>query len=257
MSFETTAVLVAWIAIVLLSLVVAGLIRHVHALGLGARDPAPPLIRLRVGAPAPGFDRLAPIPTEPVLLLFLSTECPSCAAVLAEVRRLAGRSPVAIRALFAGPPVVGAETSGVPVYSGEADLFTTYGIPATPFAVLIDPAGRIRQAVPVGSARAVRDLILGGTEVSRTAAGPRDPSTAPAPAGTPGSGNTPSSGDRTVFGDTSNSGEALPAGRLPSPAAPLASSAPHTPGGTRTAGGVPAPGQAPAPGETSTTGSAW
>lgn len=235
MSFETTAVLVAWIAIVLLSLVVAGLIRHVHALGLGAhREPVPPLIRLPTGAPAPGFDRLAPMPTEPVLLLFLSTECPSCAAVLAEVRRLAGRSPVAIRVLFAGPPMVGAETSGVPVFSGEADLFTTYGVPATPFAVLIDSGGRIRQATPAGSARALRDLIMGQTGAPRTTTMSRGPAAAPAPAATPASGGVPAA-------------DGLPA----------AGHAVPPPGQIAASGQIAAPGQVPASEETSATGSAW
>jgi hypothetical protein len=101
MGFEMTAILLTWVAIVLLSLVVAGLVRHVHALTAvpGRRGMA-----LSTGMPAPGLDRLAAIPGRPIMLLFLSTDCASCTAVLAAARSLACRSPIPFRALFASDP---------------------------------------------------------------------------------------------------------------------------------------------------------
>lgn len=167
MSFETTALLLTWFAILLLGLVVAGLIRQVHALGGGAGRTGlgPP-----AGSAAPGIARLAPATDAPTLLLFLTADCPSCATVLAEAGHLRGRSPVAVRAVFAGPPLAGAERTGVPVYPDEAELFAAYGVPATPFGVLVDHSGRIRLAVPVGSAAAVRDLLL--SQAGAVPAGP-------------------------------------------------------------------------------------
>lgn len=203
MSFETTALLLTWVALLLLSMVVAGLVRHVHVLAGAATRPAhrlgPP-----AGAPAPALDRLRPAAERPTLLLFLDADCESCAAVLAEAGHLAGRGPVAIRAILAGLPIpepvqpetVGpgrastspaasasattpaagttitvragvtvaaaqrAEAAGVPVFTGQRELFEAYGIPAVPFAVLVDPGGRIRLTVPIGSARAMRELVF-------------------------------------------------------------------------------------------------
>lgn len=76
MTFQTSALLLSWVAILLLALVVAGLVRQVHALGQGASPrpgpgPAP-------GTRAPAFERLGP-----GLLLFLDRDCGVCTDVLA------------------------------------------------------------------------------------------------------------------------------------------------------------------------------
>lgn len=149
MSFQNSALLLSWVAILLLALVVAGLVRQVHALGQGASRPAG--LSLAPGAPAPAFDRLGP-----GLLLFLDRECGVCADVLAAVPD--GRP---LHAIFAGPPPGEAARPGVTVLAGEQDgLFTDYRVPATPFAVLVGADGRVRAAEPVGSPEALRALTL-------------------------------------------------------------------------------------------------
>ncbi|NVI89813.1 hypothetical protein [Actinomadura sp. BRA 177] len=147
MSFQNSALLLSWVAILLLALVVAGLVRQVHALGQGAPrtaglGPAP-------GTPAPAFDRLGP-----GLLLFLDRDCGVCTDVLA-----AAEGP--LHAIFAGPPPDGASRPGVTVLTGEQDgLFADYRVPATPFAVLVGADGRVRAAQPVGSPEALHELTL-------------------------------------------------------------------------------------------------
>ncbi|MBO2453945.1 hypothetical protein J4573_43130 [Actinomadura barringtoniae] len=148
MSFQTSALLLSWVAILLLALVVAGLVRQVHALSRGVPQrttlgPAP-------GTPAPAFDRLGA-----GLLLFLDLDCGVCTEVLGSAGEL-GRP---FKAIFAedGPTAV---PPGVSVLTGERHgLFEAYGVPATPFAVIVDGDGRVRTAEPVGSPEALRELM--------------------------------------------------------------------------------------------------
>ena len=150
MSFQSSALLLAWAAILLLALVVAGLVRQLHAFSQVA--PRPTALGPPPGRPAPAFDRLGP-----GLLLFLDRDCGTCATVLAAADALDGP----LHAIFAGPPADGASRPGLSVLSGERDgLFADYRVPATPFAVLVGPDGLVRSAEPVGSPEALRALTL-------------------------------------------------------------------------------------------------
>ncbi|WP_199485339.1 hypothetical protein [Actinomadura craniellae] len=158
MSFQISALLLSWTAILLLSLVVAGLVRQVHALGSGGR---PATLGPPPGGSAPAFDRLGP-----GLLLFLDADCGSCPEVLAAAERIDG-TPV--RAIFAGP----APVAGIPVLAGEPELFDAYRIPATPFAVVVGGTGRVLGAEPVGSPAALRSFLdrVRARETAPSAAG--------------------------------------------------------------------------------------
>jgi len=150
MSFQNSALLLSWVAILLLALVVAGLVRQVHALSRGAPEPAG--LGPAPGTPAPAFDRLGP-----GLLLFLDRDCGVCTDVLAA----AGALDRPLHAVFAGPPPEEGTPPGVTVLTGEQDgLFADYRVPATPFAVLVDADGRVRAAQPVGSPEALHELAL-------------------------------------------------------------------------------------------------
>lgn len=164
MSFQTSALVVTWVALLLLALVVSGLVRQVHALSSGAAGPGGRQRRLgiRPGSPAPAADRLGVTP--PAVLLFLSEDCRTCADMLDEAVR-APTDGVALHALYAGPAPAGSAAgggNGSPVVHGEqADLFERYDAIATPFAVVIDSDGRVARSGPVGSRAALR-AVLGG-----------------------------------------------------------------------------------------------
>ncbi|TDC62338.1 hypothetical protein E1200_26120 [Actinomadura sp. GC306] len=159
MSFQNSALLLSWVAILLLALVVAGLVRQVHALSRGAPPPHRTGLGPAPGTAAPAFDRLGP-----GLVLFLDRDCGVCTEVLSAAAAPDGPVPDGpLHAVFAGPPA-GGVPPGARVLTGEQDgLFAEYGVPATPFAVLVGEDGRVRAAEPVGSAEALRELTLEAT----------------------------------------------------------------------------------------------
>jgi hypothetical protein len=158
MSFETTALLVTWVAILLLAFVVAGLVRQVHGLTSGRPRAAP--LGLPVGAAAPGLTDIAPV-GRPTVVLFLEESCSTCTEVLHEMvtfrqshRAASGARTVAV---FRGDaPAMDRNDREAPVLTSRDDLFDQYRIPVTPFVVVVDEEGRIRVSEPIGSAVALR-----------------------------------------------------------------------------------------------------
>jgi hypothetical protein len=158
MTFQTSALILTWVALLLLALVVSGLVRQLHQLTGGAlRNPN--LVGLPAGAAAPDLDRVLPGRTGPALLLFLSTDCRTCTAIVAELpahlHRLA-TAGVGIRALYAGTAPAAVP---VPAVADAAGLFERYDAVATPFAVLVDAAGRVERSQPLGSVAALGAMI--------------------------------------------------------------------------------------------------
>jgi hypothetical protein len=168
MSFQTSALILSWVAIVLLALVVSGLVRQVHALSNGlTRMPEP--VGPRPGSRAPGFDRLAPASTVPTVLLFLDRDCRTCTEVLDEAAGHAGREDLAVRALYSGGVPAGLSGGPVDVRGDQAELFERYDAIVRPFAVVIDPAGQVVRSEPIGSRSVLRNLL------AQAAGGPGDP----------------------------------------------------------------------------------
>ncbi|GAA5006845.1 hypothetical protein [Actinopolymorpha pittospori] len=154
MEFETTADLLSWTALLLLVLALVRVNRQLREL----RSRVPEL-GLPAGARAPGLDRLAVAPTGPTLLLFLSSGCGGCPAVLEEALTLAsGGKAVPMRAVFSGDPLPmnGAERL-IPVHKDERALLDDYRVPGTPFAVLVEQ-GKVRRAEPVRSLELLQRL---------------------------------------------------------------------------------------------------
>ncbi|MEU4565280.1 hypothetical protein [Micromonospora sp. NPDC023956] len=160
MSFQTSALILSWIAILLLALVVSGLVRQVHALSSGMVQRRPESVGLSAGTPAPGFTRLAPTaPAVPLVLLFLDPDCGTCGEVLSEAADQAGRDGLEFRVLYRDDAPARAAGLPVTVLDGEAELFDRYDALATPFATVVDPAGRVLRAEPLGSRAALRRLL--------------------------------------------------------------------------------------------------
>ncbi|GAB3402481.1 hypothetical protein [Flindersiella endophytica] len=159
MDFVTSALILSWVAIALLGLVVARLVRQVHELQQGGAARQPRRLGLAAGEPAPGLGALDPTPGSAVLLLFLSVGCRTCQEVLAEAVQQTG---LEIRVLYAGDAPVGTiEAGGVTIaaYGGQAELFERYDAVATPFAVVVDETGRVARSEPLGSREATRRLL--------------------------------------------------------------------------------------------------
>ena len=158
MDFVTSALLLSWVAIVLLALVVARLVRQVHELQQGgARQPR--RLGLATGEPAPGLETLDPKPGKAMLLLFLSVGCRTCREVLSEAVQ---QADLEVRVLYAGEAPAGSiETNGasIPAYGGQDALFEHYDAVATPFAVVVDAGGRVARSEPLGSREATRRLL--------------------------------------------------------------------------------------------------
>ncbi|MER7891556.1 hypothetical protein ABTX15_17190 [Micromonospora sp. NPDC094482] len=158
MSFQTSALILSWIAILLLALVVSGLVRQVHALANGS-VARPGSVGLRPGSPAPRFGELAPPAPATLVLLFLDPGCSTCDHLLAEATQQADRPDVVLRVLYreAAPP----HPADLPVtvLGEQADLFDRYDAIATPFAVVVDATGHVRRSEAVGSQAALRQLL--------------------------------------------------------------------------------------------------
>ncbi|MEU4770845.1 hypothetical protein [Micromonospora sp. NPDC023644] len=159
MSFQTSALILSWIAILLLAFTVSGLVRQVHALSSGAVQRRPESVGLRPGAPAPGFARLAPpTPAVPLVLLFLEPDCGTCTEVLAEASDHV-RPGLEFRVLYREDPPARAAELPITVLGGQAELFERYDALATPFATVVDQAGRVLRAEPLGSRAALHRLL--------------------------------------------------------------------------------------------------
>jgi hypothetical protein len=162
MSFYGSALLLAWVAIVLLGLTVAGLVRQVHALQSG-HQPERLEADLPTGTRAPTIDGLGWDRQRTNVLLFVDASCHSCAQVLPYFDTLAKekRSDTAFTALFAGHDG-GFRTNHVRVLTRQARAFEQYQVPLTPFGVKVSPEGVLIAAAPVGSDKLLKDFVRGG-----------------------------------------------------------------------------------------------
>ncbi|GAA4919624.1 hypothetical protein LX16_4327 [Stackebrandtia albiflava] len=160
MDFVTSALILSWLAILLLALVMSGLVRQVHRLSRGMTG-SPRGIGLPAGADAP--DAAALLGGAGVLL-FLSRECRSCTEALDEAARWVRETEDAppVHAVYGG---TAPDDGPLPASGERRDLFEDYDAVATPFAVVVDATGRVARAEPVGSRKAVRALL----ETTRTA----------------------------------------------------------------------------------------
>jgi hypothetical protein len=147
MTTTTAALVLAWIAIVLLTLATAGLLRRVEQLSSRVAPQAEPGEPVR-GLQLPMSKYLADFEggqTE-VLLLFASPSCTTCQAAIDAVvaaRPVDHRIGVVIREAEIGPLHVPDECVRL---MSALSLFQILRIPATPYLVRLDPDGTIIDA---------------------------------------------------------------------------------------------------------------
>jgi hypothetical protein len=158
MSVQTTALILAWVAIGLLGLAMSGLVRQIHALAAGQRV-AGFALGPAIGSPAPELGGNGKVWTRPTALLFVDDNCPSCAELLPEFATLAeSTNGAGFAAVFPGS-ATGFTSSVVQALEGQEAAFERFRIPATPFGVVVGADGLVVAAEPIGSAAALRALV--------------------------------------------------------------------------------------------------
>lgn len=162
-TFVLAALVVSWLAVLLLALVAANLhFRLVRlergdaaAAGRGARKPFAHLLGHHLGealgGAAPGA-RLA---------LVLSANCASCDRVLARLRETAGDTPLALLWRDAAPTPLPPLPAGATVVDDGPAICRRLGVRLTPFALAIGADGRVVRAAPVGNPDALDEWLDG------------------------------------------------------------------------------------------------
>lgn len=156
MDFQTAALALAWLAIVLLALAMSGMLRQMQSLK-GESRTGPPL----------GHDLLGRTIEFPVgrrglsnIALFMSTDCPTCGTLARALPGLHREAPtgVAISVLFQDSGN-GLSDSPFPVYENQRDRFDQLGVSVTPFAIAVSPEGVVTKAEPIGSEQGLQQFI--------------------------------------------------------------------------------------------------
>ncbi len=160
MSFEATALVLAWGAIVLLAFAMAGLLRQVKALSAALVGEAPEGVGPARGQRVPRELLAGPGSNggSADLLIFMERDCPGCAAIAPELEHLGETSDVPISLVFAER----AKPMGNGRFRVLEDMSATFErlqIPATPFAVRVSGEGEIADAAAIGSPEALRRFL--------------------------------------------------------------------------------------------------
>lgn len=172
-TFVLAALVVSWLAVLLLALIAANLHfrlvrveRGDQAAGSGARKPFAHLLGHHLGealgGAAPGV-RLA---------FVLSAGCASCDRVLARLRETAGDTPLALLWRDAAPSPLPALPAGAVVVEEGAAVCRRLGVRVTPFALAAGADGRVVRAAPVGNAEALDDWLDGAARPTPAEAHP-------------------------------------------------------------------------------------
>ncbi|GAA2608009.1 hypothetical protein SMC26_17595 [Actinomadura fulvescens] len=170
MSFQTTALTLAWVAIAILALGMSGLVRQIRILQGPAAAPADsrPSPGL-VGVTAPGLAGVPQSWSKPAVILFATSSCEVCDERLTELATEAAieGDTLAFFAVYEAPP---REQPAVTITTlVDEAAFDAYEIPITPFGVVVGMDGVIREARRVGSQQAIERLIDTAKKVNHDA----------------------------------------------------------------------------------------
>jgi hypothetical protein len=157
MSVQTTALILAWVAIALLALALSGLLRQVHLLRLGQSRPqldSGPT----VGSLAPELNGDMEWP-RPTVLLFADRGCSSCDRLLPVFETIAqSNTGVDFKVVFPGD-ANGFHSPHVETLTDQARLFAQFRIPATPYGVAVGHEGEVADASPIGSSSLLQQFV--------------------------------------------------------------------------------------------------
>lgn len=163
MSFQGTAILLAWVAIVLLGLALAGLLRQVHYL----RRPGP----ATEASLAPRAGEIVSALVSELsssrrsVLFFAHSDCVSCERVFPTFRELAGRfRELSWKVIYEGKYTLQDGSDEFEILSDRGDLFEALRVPVTPYGIVVSEAGAILAAGPVGSGALLEALVDRGRD---------------------------------------------------------------------------------------------
>lgn len=159
MSFIESALALSWIAIALLALGMAGLLRQLRELSERVQNPGmmPERFEQRV---VEELARLNLRVSEHSVVLFADAECVSCKEVIPQFEKMAAAVPEwNFVLMFAADASGSTDRSPVHVVRDASAAFARLRIPLTPFVVLTDEVGEIVQASPVGSTELLDDFM--------------------------------------------------------------------------------------------------
>lgn len=161
MSFEATAILLAWVAIVLLAFAMSGLLRQIQQLAAGVPGVSGvgPELGSRPRTVLPGGRAW----TRHTILLFLDAGCDACTEISGALDGIARRNANA-EFVAVYPSAGNGTAASITVLQHEQQLFRDYQIPATPFGVVVDAAGIVVAAAPLGSVSALDSLVHARTK---------------------------------------------------------------------------------------------
>lgn len=159
MDFLASAVMLAWIALALQGLAIAGLMRQLATLrGQQLVASGQPPSRQRLAAPASSA-----IPAGVArVLLFADSNCESCRHAVPTLLGMLRdtRSELDVHLLLRGPDVDGwGHRFIVPTHDSISVDFSAYGVTGTPWAVYVSAQDTIELSQPIGSEDLVRSFI--------------------------------------------------------------------------------------------------
>lgn len=156
MTFETSALVAAWLMILLLAFALAGVMRQLQFL-----TNAPSQDRRRVG-PAIGSRLTAPQITSGKvvsILLFLDSDCVTCEWVLPDVAQKKEEfGDLFFVAVYRGEHN-GLPTHPIAVLENQKHVFEQFNVAATPFGVAITNGGVVLAADALGSPPMLSNLV--------------------------------------------------------------------------------------------------
>jgi hypothetical protein len=158
-SFEQSALMLAWIAIVLLAFAMSGLMRQIHAVTRAIQGG-----RSLVAGPTTGL--LAPrIPqldgSAESVLLFVEPGCSSCDHALTTVTHAAAGSTDdrAYVVLYRDSAPENGERPGLTTLSHASRVFDALNVAITPTIVILNERRRVAASAPVGSPEVLEELM--------------------------------------------------------------------------------------------------
>lgn len=159
MSFETTAILLSWVAILILALALAGLMRQFHLWAEGQR-PEPLALGPAIGSTVPEAGDLGARSGRPTLLLFVNDTCRGCERLLPALPQVArDHDDVRLVAMFPKAANGHRDLAGVHVVERQAHVFEREGISVTPFGVALSPEAKVLDRAPLGSMTSLSRFI--------------------------------------------------------------------------------------------------